>query len=305
MDVTKVVIPAAGKGTRFLPYTKSIPKEMLPLLEKPSLQYVVEEGIACAIKNYIMITSSGKYAIEDYFDTNIELEHYLKDHNKDALLRGLEKITRNTSFTYIRQAEALGLGHAISLAQTCIQKEYFGVMLPDDIIIGKEAALGQLIRIARQEKGSVIAVQDVPLECVSSYGMIAIKKQITPLLFQINGLVEKPVQKDTPSTLAVVGRYILSHKIFASLEHVATYSTGEIQLTDAIAHMLHNNEKVFAYKVQGVRYDVGTPIGWIKAIIGMALQHPHYAHHIKNFIADLKTTDSYLYNNAKTIEHII
>lgn len=305
MDVAKIVIPAAGKGTRFLPYTKSIPKEMLPLLEKPSLHYILEEGIASAVKNYIMITSSGKHAIEDYFDTNIELEQYLKDNNKEALLRGLEKITRNTAFTYIRQSEPLGLGHALSLAQTCIQKEYFGVMLPDDIIIGKQTALGQLMRVARQEKGTVIAVQDVPLECVSSYGIISVKKQITPNLFQVGNLVEKPAQKDAPSTLAVVGRYILSHKIFASLEHTATYSTGEIQLTDALSHMLHNNEKIFAYKVQGIRYDVGTPIGWIKAIIGMSLQHPHYAQHVKNFITDLETTESYLYNSSKTIEHTV
>jgi UTP--glucose-1-phosphate uridylyltransferase len=305
MDVTKVVIPAAGKGTRFLPFTKSVPKEMLPLLEKPCFQYIIEEGIQAAVKNYIVVTSSGKYALEDYFDSKPELETFLKENNKEALLRGLEKITRTASFTYVRQAEPLGLGHAVSLARHCIQKEYFGVMLPDDILVGKQSALGQLMRIARQEKGSVIAVQEVPIDCVSSYGVIDIKRQITPHLFQISNVIEKPAQKDAPSNLAIIGRYILSHKIFNSLDHVSTYSTGEIQLTDAIAHMIQNNEKVFAYKVQSMRYDVGTPIGWIKAIIGLSLQHPHYAPHVKSFIDDLETTESYMYNQSKNIEHTV
>lgn len=303
MDVTKVVIPAAGKGTRFLPFTKSVPKEMLPVLEKPAIQYIIEEGLQAAVKNYIMITSAGKNALEDYFDSKLELELFLKEHNKEALLRGLEKITRTAGFTYIRQPEALGLGHAVLLAQQCIQKEYFGVMLPDDILVGKQSALGQLMRIARQEKGSVIAVQEVPMECVSSYGIIEIKRQITPNLFQVSNLIEKPAQKDAPSNLAIIGRYILSHKVFPSLEHVSTYSTGEIQLTDAIAHMIQNNEKVFACKVQGLRYDIGTPTGWIKAIIGLSLQHPHYAASVKSFISDLETTESYMYNQSKNIEH--
>lgn len=305
MDVTKVVIPAAGKGTRFLPFTKSVPKEMLPLLEKPAIQYIIEEGLQAAVKNYIVITSSGKQALGDYFDAKPELDAFLQENNKEGLLRGLEKITRSTAFTYIRQAEALGLGHAVALAEQCINKEYFGVMLPDDILVGKQSALGQLMRIARQEKGSVIAVQEVPIECVSSYGVIDIKQQITPHLFQVSNLVEKPAQKDAPSNLAVIGRYILSHKVFGSLDHVATYSTGEIQLTDAISHMIQNNEKVFAYKVQSQRYDVGTPTGWIKAIIGLALQHPQYGPHVKRYIDDLETTDSYIYNQSKNIEHTL
>jgi len=305
MDVTKVVIPAAGKGTRFLPFTKSVPKEMLPLLEKPAIQYIIEEGLQAAVKNYIVITSAGKSALADHFDIKPELDSFLLERNKEGLLKGLEKIARAVNFTYIRQAESLGLGHAVSLAEQCINKEYFGVMLPDDILVGKQSALGQLMRIARQEKASVIAVQEVPMECVSSYGIIDIKQQITPHLFQVSNLLEKPHQKDAPSNLAIIGRYILSHKVFASLDHVSTYSTGEIQLTDAIGHMVQNNEKVFAYKVQGMRYDVGTPIGWVKAIIGLALQHPHYAPHIKRFIADLETTNSFMYNQSKNIEHVV
>ena len=305
MDITKVVIPAAGKGTRFLPITKSIPKEMLPLLEKPAIQYILEEAMQVAIKNYIIVTNSQKHSLENYFDATSELEGFLKETKKEALLDGLDKIIRSAAFTYVRQSEQLGLGHAISLARHCIQKEYFGVMLPDDIIMGKDPALGQLIRVARQEKATVIAVQEVPANCLSSYGVIDIKKQITPHLFQVCNLVEKPSQKNAPSNLAVIGRYVLSHKIFNSLDHVTEYSTDEIQLTDAISHMIQNNEKVFAYKVQGMRYDVGTPIGWIKAIIGISLQHPYYKNHVKQFIDDMDTTDSYMYNQSKNIQHTL
>ncbi len=304
MDITKVVIPAAGKGTRFLPLTKTVPKEMLPLLEKPAIQHIIEEAFLSNVKNYIIINSRGKTALEDYFDDNIDLSLFLKEHNKEALLHTLDKINRTSTFTYVRQAEQLGLGHAVSLAAQSIQpKEYFGVMLPDDIIEGKLPGLEQLIRVARQEKASVIAVQEVPIECVSSYGIIEVKKHITPNLFQVSHIVEKPQQKDAPSNLAVVGRYILSQKIFTSLDHVKTYGSGEIQLTDAITNMIQNNEKVFAYKIQGLRYDIGTPIGWIKAIIGMALQHPYYAPHIKNFLADIETSNSYLYKPAKIIQN--
>ncbi len=306
MDVSKVVIPAAGVGSRFLPYTKTIPKEMLPLCNKPAIHYIVDEGISSDIKNFFIITSRSKYSIEDYFDTSPELAAFLKDISKEALLSDIEKMIRSADFTYIRQAEMLGLGHALWLARHSIQKEYFGVMLPDDIITGKQPALDQLIRIARQEKASVIAVQEVPSEYISQYGVVDIKKQITPNLFQVSSLVEKPDKKDAPSNLAIVGRYVLSHKIFASLEEMTTYSIGEeLQLTDAINNMMQNSEKVFAYKVQGVRYDIGTPVGWIKAIIGMAYQNPHYAPHIKQFLENLSTSDSFVFNQSKNIEHTV
>lgn len=306
MDVSKVVIPAAGVGSRFLPYTKTIPKEMLPLCNKPAIHYIVDEGISSDIKNFFIITSRSKYSIEDYFDTSPELAAFLKDISKEALLSDIEKMIRSADFTYIRQAEMLGLGHALWLARHSIQKEYFGVMLPDDIITGKQPALDQLIRIARQEKASVIAVQEVPSEYISQYGVVDIKKQITPNLFQVSSLVEKPDKKDAPSNLAIVGRYVLSHKIFASLEEMTTYSIGEeLQLTDAINNMMQNSEKVFAYKVQGIRYDIGTPVGWIKAIIGMAYQNPHYAPHIKQFLENLTTSDSFVFNQSKNIEHTV
>lgn len=302
-DITKVIIPAAGQGTRFLPYSKAIPKEMLPLLEKPALQRIIEEGILSEVKNYIIVTARGKHAIEDHFDSDSTLEAFLKEHQKESLVQCIDKIIKTAEFTYVRQQEPLGLGHAVWLARHSIQKEYFGIMLPDDIIIGKQPALAQLIRIARQEKASVIAVQEVPMDCVSSYGIINVKKQITPHLFQVGNVVEKPSQKNAPSNLAIIGRYVLSHKIFSSLEQVKNYSVGELQLTDGIAHLIQNNEKVFAYKVQGVRYDIGNPIGWIKAIISMALQHPQYQSSIKRYISELGTIDSALYNKSKNIEH--
>lgn len=303
MDITKAIIPAAGLGTRFLPYTKAVPKEMLPLLNKPALQYIIEEGLASEIKQFFIISSRGKQAIEDYFDADPGLETYLSERNKPELLASINKIIRQAFFTYIRQTEPLGLGHAVWMARHSIGKEYFGVCLPDDIIAGKQPGLAQLIRIARQEKASVIAVQEVPQDCVSSYGVIAVKQQITPNLFQVSNLVEKPKQKDAPSNLAIIGRYVLSHKIFQALDETASSATGEIQLTDGISHMMKMNEKVFAYKVQGTRYDIGNPIGWLKASIGLALQDPIYAPHIKQYIDELDTAQSFMYDNNKNIVH--
>ncbi|MBT3455899.1 UTP--glucose-1-phosphate uridylyltransferase GalU [bacterium] len=305
MDITKCVIPAAGLGTRFLPFTKIIPKEMLPLLNKPAIQYIIEEGMQSALENFILITGKGKNAISDHFDNSFELESILRERNKIDLIAKIDSINKNAAFSYVRQSEPLGLGHAILLARHGIGKEYFGIFLPDDIIMGKTPAMSQLIRIARQEKSSVIAVQEVPMDCVSSYGIINVKKQITPNLFQVSNMVEKPSQKDAPSNLAVIGRYVLSHKIFPALTELSPYAVGELQLTDAISHMIYNNEKVFAYKVQGTRYDIGTPIGWLKATIGLSLQDPHYGPHLRKYLKDLETIDSFIYDTTKNIEHSI
>jgi UTP--glucose-1-phosphate uridylyltransferase len=305
MEIVKALIPAAGLGARFLPATKAIPKEMIPLLNKPAIQWIAEEGLLSEIANFIIIVGTHKEAIAHHFDSSSSLENALKEKDKDRipLLSSIEKLTRLAQFTYIRQPEPLGLGHAVWMARHTIGKEYFAIALPDDIIFGKQPALSQLIRVARQEKASVIAVQEVPTECLSSYGIVGIKKQITPHLYQLSHIVEKPHPKDAPSSLAVVGRYILSHKIFNSLEQISTYATQELQLTDAISHMMQHNERVFAYKVQGTRYDLGTPLGWIKAVIGSSLQDPEYGPHIRKFLASLDTPESFMYNPAKAIEH--
>lgn len=303
MEITKAIIPAAGLGTRFLPLTKAIPKEMIPLLNKPAIHYIVEEGIKSSINQFLIITDKHKQAIGDYFDAAPELSSLLKERGKEALLSEITKLIRQAHFTYIRQSEPLGLGHAIWMARHSIGKEYFGIFLPDDIIVGPDPALAQLIRIARQEKASVIAVQEVPNDCVSAYGIIDVKKQITPNLFQVANLVEKPNIKDAPSNLAIIGRYVLSHKIFKALDETSASALDEIQLTDGISQMMKNSEKVFAYKVQGMRYDIGTPIGWVKAVIGFALQDPAYAPHINDFLSGLNTTHSFMYNKSKNITH--
>lgn len=302
MEIIKAVIPAAGLGTRFLPYTKVVPKELLNILNKPAIQYIVEEGLASGINNFLMITSKGKEAIADYFDSSLDHDVLLKNNTKRELLASTERINRLANFSYIRQPEPLGLGHAVLMAKHAIGKEHFGVLLPDDLIFAKQPGLAQLIRVARQEKASVIAVQEVPSECVSSYGIIGIKKQITPNLFHVSQLIEKPQPKDAPTNLAIIGRYVLSPKIFSSLEELSTYSGQELQLTDGIAHMMHNNERVFAYKIQGTRYDIGTPVGWLKAVLGCALQDPVYAPHIQKFLEECMIVPSY--NPSKQSEHM-
>ncbi len=305
MDILKTVIPAAGLGTRFLPFTKAVPKEMLPLLNKPAIQYHVEEALYSGIKNILMIISKNKQAIADHFDADLELELTLKERGNLELLGNLKKIHNDSYFSYIRQTEPLGLGHAIWLARHGINKEYFGVQLPDEILISKTPGLAQLIKVARQEKATVVGVQEVPSDLVSNYGIVAIKKQITPNLFQVSHLVEKPDQKDAPSNLALVGRYVLSHKIFPALETIETDIKGELQLTDAISQMMFNNEKVFAYKIQGTRYDIGNPIGWLKALIGCALQDPYYQPHISKFLADKELMESFIYNPVSITEHTL
>lgn len=295
MEITKVLIPAAGLGTCFLPYTKTIPKEMLPLLNKPAFQYIAEEVIQSEIFNFLVIAGRNKQSIVDYFEASPILEALLKDRNRVELLAATEKLARLANLTYIHQAEPLGLGHAIWLARNSIHKEYFGVVLPDEIIINKQPALDQLIRIARQEKATVIAVQEVAPELVSSYGIVAIKKHITNNLFQISHVVEKPQLRDAPSKLAIVGRYILPYKIFRSIEQISTDSNVDIQLTSAIDHMVqYGNERVFAYKVQGTRYDIGSPLGWIKAIIGLSLKDPVYEPHIRRFIQEIINSPNHL-----------
>jgi UTP--glucose-1-phosphate uridylyltransferase len=311
MDIVKAIIPAAGLGTRCLPWTKAMPKEMLPLLLgngnfKPALQVIVEEAIQSQINTISFIVNKEKSVLSNHFEPFAGNTSSF-NHKELQTLIEIDRITRNTEFIYIRQPEPLGLGHAVWLARHIIGKEYFGIILPDDIIVNaQQPALSQLIRIARQERASVIGVQEVPLSCVSSYGIIDIRKQITPNLFQIGGIVEKPTQKDTPSQYGVVGRYFLSHKIFASLTELSSYSNGELHLTDAIAHMMRNqNEKVFAYKLQGMRYDLGTPIGWLKAVVGTALHDSEYGPELQRFLENINSSQPFLFEQAKTIEHQI
>jgi UTP--glucose-1-phosphate uridylyltransferase len=298
MDIIKTIVPIAGRGTRFLPYTLTIPKEMVPLINKPAIHYLIEEIVTSAIEHIILITAKGKESIIHYLDTLVQKSEEPHTHEFSSTMH---RLLRDSTCTSVYQPEPLGLGHAIWQARHMIGKEYFAICLPDDIIINTQPTLSQLIRIARQEKTSVIAVQEVAPESVSSYGIVAVKKQFTPNLFQISHLVEKPEQHEAPSNLAIVGRYILSHKIFNALEQTTPSAQGEIQLTDAISHMMQTNERVFAYKIPGTWLDVGTPLGLIKATLHTALNHAEYGAPLRKYIAEYHTTLAI--NKTKVAQH--
>lgn len=287
MEVRKAIIPAAGLGSRFLPATKAIPKEMLPLLDKPAIQYIVEEGAKSGIKNFVIIGNKYKKSIEDHFDSFFELEYYLSNFSKQDMMGSINKILKSVDFSFVRQREPLGLGHAVLSARHAIGKEHVAIMLPDDIITGTSPAIAQLIKIASQEKCNVVAVQEVPLEHVSRYGVVAIKKQFSPNLFQVKELVEKPTPTDAPTNLAIIGRYVLSPNIFNVLEEVQPGKSGEIQLTDGIQKLLSLGEKVFAYKLCGTRHDAGTPMGWLKANIELSLTHQDYSEQMLSYFRNL------------------
>ena len=306
MTITKAIIPAAGLGTRFLPATKVVPKEMLNLLDKPIIQYSVEEGIKSGIKDFVIVTSRDKESIIDHFCENFELNHILKNKKKIDVLRGISKITSLANFISVRQNEPLGLGHAVWSARRAVENEYVAVMLPDDIMTGNNPGLSQLIDVALQEKCSVIAVQEVSEEEISNYGVIEVKKQFSPNLFQVKDLIEKPKPYEAPSCLAIVGRYVLSPEIFEILERTGTGSGGEIQLTNGIQNMLLAGEKVFAYKIKGERYDVGNPLGLLKASISLSLKNQKYSEEISEYLSMLEKDlivmqgKSELLNNKRT-----
>lgn len=270
MKITKAVIPAAGHGTRFLPWTKAVPKEMLPLLNKPAIHHIVQEIADSGLNQCIMISARHKQALENYFSPSPDLSHFLAEKKKSHLLDEVNRLAASVTISYTYQEQAKGLGHAISLARSAITDEYFAVLLPDDIMIGTPPATQQLIHHAQTHNASIIAVQEVPRENVSSYGVIAVKKQISNDLYEISNVVEKPSIADAPSNLAIVGRYILSPSIFNALEKVGPSVGGEIQLTDAIAHMLKDGQRVLACTIQTKRFDVGTPTGWLEANIQLA-----------------------------------
>lgn len=287
MKINKAVIPAAGLGTRFLPYTKAIPKEMLPLLEKPSIQLIVEEGIASKITDFVIIANDDKPELKNHFTHQPRLEAELAARGKSTLLDGINTIIDTAQFTFVPQPEALGLGHAVLMAKDVIGDEYFGIFLPDEIMIGQEPALAQLIAVAQKYNASVIGVHEVPQEHVSSYGIIAIKEKLEDGIFEVAQLVEKPATDKAPSNFALIGRYVLSPHIFASLENTQPGAGNEIQLTDGIADMMRNGERVIAYVIKTARYDVGNPLGWIQANIDAAFNHPTFGPVVKNYCTKL------------------
>jgi UTP--glucose-1-phosphate uridylyltransferase len=275
--VTKAVFPVAGLGTRFLPATKTVPKEMLPVVDKPLIQYAVDEAIEAGIDTLVFVTNRYKHAVADYFDKAYELEQKLEKAGKSELLAMIRDVLpKHVRCVFVTQAEALGLGHAVLCAKPVIGNEPFAVLLPDDLIWSRgRGALGQMVDLAEQQNASVISVQEVPREQTSSYGIVS-APTFTGRFGAIEQIVEKPKPEVAPSNLAVVGRYVLSGSIFPILEKTRSGAGGEIQLTDAIAQLL-KQDKVLAYEFEGRRFDCGTRIGLIEATIQYALDHDDLA----------------------------
>ena len=290
MRVRKAVLPAAGFGTRFLPASKAIPKEMMPLVDRPIIQYAVEEAVSAGIEQIIIVISSGRSAIEDHFDSDPVLERWLEERGDIELLRAVRRISEIGTIAFVHQKEQLDLGHAVLMAKELVGDEPFAVLLSDDVIVnpGGTPVTGQLIEIYQAHRGSVIALQRVPRSEVSRYGVVDPRHEEGPLV-EIGDLVEKPSVEDAPSDLAVLGRYVLSPKIFDILESTQRGAGGEIQLTDAIRDLSHE-QPVFGYQFSGVRHDAGTRIGWLQANIAMSLESDD-ADEVRAFVRGLDLRD--------------
>lgn len=288
MKVKKAIIPAAGLGTRFLPATKAQPKEMLPIVDKPTIQYIVEEAVESGIEDIIIVSGRGKRAIEDHFDKSYELEEKLEEKEKYELLKEVEDISNLANIHYIRQKEQKGLGHAIATASRFIGNEPFAVLLGDDIVQANGTpCLRQLMDVYEKEEASVVGVQDVPESQVSSYGIIKTKnnEELSDGYVEVEDLVEKPALEDAPSNLAIMGRYILTPKVFDILETLPPGAGNEIQLTDAIKK-LTNTQKVLAYNFVGERFDIGNKLGFIDAQIDFALNRSDLKEDILQLLED-------------------
>lgn len=286
MKIKKAVFPVAGLGTRFLPATKASPKEMMPLVDKPLIQYVVEEAIDAGIEEVIMITGRGKNAIEDHFDISFELEHSLKGKNQSKMLEEVQRISNLVDFWYIRQKEPLGLGHAILRTKDLIGNEPFAVLLGDDIIHSEVPTIKQLMNIHEKYNASVIAVEKVDKKDISGYGVIEPKK-LDERVYQIMDMVEKPSPQDAPSDLAIIGRYILTPEIFTALEKTVPDKSGEIQLTYGLRHLL-KQQVVYAYQFEGKRYDAGNKLGFLKATVEFALRRPDLGDKFREYLKGLQ-----------------
>ncbi|MEH7095606.1 UTP--glucose-1-phosphate uridylyltransferase GalU [Neobacillus vireti] len=286
--VRKAIIPAAGLGTRFLPATKAMPKEMLPIVDKPTIQFIVEEAVASGIEDIIIVTGKGKRAIEDHFDMAMELEENLIEKKKFDLLEKVQFATNLADIHYIRQKEPKGLGHAVWCARNFIGNEPFAVLLGDDIVQGAKPCLRQLINEYEETFSSVIGVQSVPDQETHRYGIIDPSSQ-NGRLYQVNNFVEKPKPGTAPSNLAIMGRYVLTPEIFMFLEEQEKGAGGEIQLTDAI-QKLNQIQRVFAYDFEGKRYDVGEKFGFVKTTVEFALQHEDLHDDMIDYLKNLVST---------------
>lgn len=289
--VRKAVFPAAGLGTRFLPATKALPKEMLPVVDKPIIQYGVEEALHSGIQNIIIVTGRGKSAIEDHFDVSFELENLLETRAKRDLLAIVRNISDMINVSYIRQKEALGLGHAVLRALELVGQEPFAVVLADDVIDAETPCLRQLLDIYNFFSAPVVAVMEVPRDSISSYGCIDAEpvthQNTRDRVFRIRDLVEKPKVSEAPSNLAIIGRYVITADIFDSLQTINPGSGGEIQLTDALKHLLRSRP-IYAYRFDGTRYDAGDKLGFLKATVEYALRRPDLGGPFREYLKGLK-----------------
>ena len=287
--IRKAVVTAAGWGTRFLPATKAQPKEMLPLLDKPMIQYAVEEAVASGIEQVIIVTALGKRAIEDHFDRSFELEHALELRGDEQLLSEIRGISELVNICYIRQKEQLGLGHAVLITEELIGDEPFAVLLPDNVFEAQVPVISQMMQVYDRYQCSVIAVQRVAREEMKKHGIIE-PRQIEDRLFEVLSLVEKPEPDEAPSNLGVVGRYILRPEIFPALKLTPAGRKGEIELTDGL-RLLLRQQPIYAYEFEGTRYDVGTPFDLLKASVAIALRRADIGNEFRDYLNSLKSDD--------------
>ncbi len=284
--VRKAVFPVAGLGTRFLPATKAQPKEMLPLVDKPIIQYGVEEAVSSGADHIILVTGRGKNAIEDHFDVSVELETFLESRGKSAQLDEIRKISNLMSVAYVRQGEPLGLGHAVLVAADLVGPEPFAVVLGDDVIDANPPALRQMIDVFEEVGGPVVAVERVPEEEVSAYGIIDVDHIEADGVYRVRDLVEKPARNDAPSNLAIIGRYVLTPDIFSALRETAADRTGEIQLTNGLRRLL-KDRPIYGCEIKGVRHDTGNKLGFLKAVVYFALRRPDLSKPFKEYLRGL------------------
>ncbi len=288
IGIRKAVFPAAGLGTRFLPATKAQPKEMLPLVDKPIIQYAVEEAAASGLENLIIVTGRGKNAIEDHFDVSVELEKILHERGKSDLLKLVRAVSDMVRIAYVRQKEALGLGHAILVVRNLIGDEPFAVLLGDDVIEAETPCIKQMIEVHNRYKVSVVAIMEVPKEDTPRYGIIKGHQlsRSDGRVFEVEDMVEKPSVKDAPSNLAIIGRYILTPAIFDALEETGKGSGGEIQLTDGLRRLLRH-ERILAYRFIGKRYDAGEKLGFLQATVEFALKNEELGPMFRQYLKSL------------------
>lgn len=291
MKIRKAVIAAAGWGTRFLPVTKCLPKEMLPLVNKPLIQYSVEEAVACGVETVVILTALGKNAIEDYFDRSFTLEHMLEAKGDTKLAEELRQLSNLADICYVRQKDQLGLGHAVLSVKSVVGNEPFILILPDDLFERKELVLKQMLAIHEDYGGSVIPVIRVSEPEISRYGIID-PERMADRVYRVLGLVEKPRLDEAPSDLALMGRYILVPEIFDSLANITPGRNGEIQLTDGLQRLLRH-QPIYAYEFEGGRYDAGTPLGWLETTIALALKNPDIGPKLRDYLDRLLQSAAY------------